>query len=267
LSKKIALSIFLFIVLFIVLMMLFQKISKKENIKHLLEQKLDGRLLPHEVNNQKKLNDILNNGIRSFELDLFFYTDTNHLSYFKIGHDKENLDQLIFETYLKKLKKYKIKKIWMDVKNVSTQNIDKILTRLNYLDKHYNIKPIVIFESALRSDQLRKISYAGFHTSYYLYNNPIHEMLLREDDKGLIKEANTIKQQIEKQEMKAISFNSLLYPFIKDYLEPILSSNIVYHTWKSVKFKNYNAIQKMQEKKYFQDKRIKTILYYYDAKD
>ncbi len=266
-SKKIALSIILLIVLFIVLIMLFEKISQKENIKDLLEQKLDGRLLPHEVNNQKRLNEILKNGIRSLELDLFFYTKNNNISYFKIGHDKEDLDQLIFETYLQKLKKYKIKKIWMDVKNVSEQNIDQILKRLNYLDKHYNIKPIVIFESALRSVKFKKISHAGFHTSYYLYNNPIHEMLLRKDHEGLIIAASTIKIQIEKQEMNAISFNSLLYPFIKNYLEPILSSNIVYHTWKSVKFKNYNAIQEMQQKEYFHDKRIETILYYYDAKD
>jgi len=267
LIKKIVFSIFLILVIFKLLLASFQHISQKKNIEDLLAQKLDGRMVPHEVNSFTKLNSILESGIRSFELDLFFQTKDNSISCFEIGHDKEDLGGTTFETYLKKIKPYKIKKIWMDVKNVSDKNIDLILNHLNYLDERYHIKSIIIFESSLQSEKLKKISDAGFHTSCYLFNNPVDQMLSTNNNKLLKEEANRIKIQIAKQHSEAISFNSSLYPFIKTYLEPIIPKDIVYHTWKSVEFKDRNAIKSIKKKKYFYDKRMKTILYYYYKKE
>jgi len=266
-KKKIILFIIVFTVISLISIKLLGRIFQQDNIQQILDQKLDGKLVPHEVNHHTKLNDILKHGLRSLEIDLHFHTDQNNTSYFQIGHDKKDLNKLTFESYLKILKHKNIKKIWLDIKNVTNENIDQILKHLIYLDTIYHIKSSIIFESSLRSPQLKKISDSGFHTSYYLFNNPIEHMLSESRDEALRKEAKKIKLQLEEQNMKAISFNSMLYPFIKKYLEPLLSKEIVYHTWKSGKLKNYNVIKKIKTEKYFQDKRVKTILYYYYDKE
>lgn len=259
--KKI-IYIAILIIFLLLLIVFYRNINQKQNIENLLSENLDGRMVPHEVNTIDKLNEITQNGIKSYEIDVHFNTDGN-VSYFEIGHDDKDLNGVKFESYLKQNKPLKIKKIWMDVKNVSDENIDKILEHLNKLDSQYQIKNIIIFETSTKSENLKKISDVGFHTSLYITNSPIDKMLEENDEKLMKKEAKNIANQISIQHPKAISFNSMLYPFVKTYLEPIIPKNISYHTWKSIKMQDRNAIKDLKNQTYFKDKRVKTILYYY----
>jgi heptose-I-phosphate ethanolaminephosphotransferase len=240
----------------------YNHFNKKQNLKIILSENLDGRMVPHEINTMDRLNEIIKNGIRSYEIDVHFNTKDN-VSYFEIGHDNEDLHGATLESYLKQTKQLKIKKIWMDVKNMSDENIDKALEHLKKLDAQYHIKNIIIFETPVKSEKLKKISDAGFHTSLYITNSPIDKMLKENDKELMKKEAKNIANQISIRHSKAISFNSMLYPFVKTYLEPIVPKNIVYHTWKSVKLQDRNAIKDVKNTKYFKDTRVKTILYYY----
>lgn len=259
--KKIIFITILIILIFLSIF-LYHYINQKQNTKDLLSENLDGRMVPHEINTLKKLNEILENGIRSYEIDIHFNTKDN-ISYFEIGHDNEDLHGTTFESYLKNTNSLKIKKIWLDVKNVSNENIDEILKHLNKLDSQYHIKGIVIFETPFKNAKMQKISDAGFETSFYISNSPIDKMIKANEKNMMKKEAENIANQISIQHSKAISFNSLLYPFVKTYLEPIIPKNIAYHTWKSVKMQDRNAISDVKNTKYFKDKRVKTILYYY----
>lgn len=259
--KKIIFIAILVILVFLAIF-LYREINQRQNIKDLLSENLDGRMVPHEINTIDKLNKITQQGIKSYEIDVHFNTKDN-ASYFEVGHDDEDLNGATFESYLKQTKSLKIKKIWLDVKNVSDKNIDRILKHLNKLDSQYQIKNIIIFETSTKSENLKKISDAGFQTSLYITNSPIDKMLEENDEKLMKKEAKNIANQISIQHSKAISFNSMLYPFVKTYLEPIIPKNITYNTWKSIKLQDRNAIKDIKNQTYFKDKRIKTILYYY----
>jgi len=76
-------------------------------------------------------------------------------------------------------------------------------------------------------------------------------------------EADRLNEQIRNQEVLAVSFDLSLYPFVKNYLEPKIPDNIVYHTWGSVKLCQFNAVGKLQQSDYFKDSRVKTIIYRY----
>ncbi len=260
--KKILL--FTLAIIFIILITIAFKSqqNQNQNINQLLQQELDGKLIPHKVNYINKLNNVLDDNLLSFEFDTIFNIQ-NSTPYFEIGHDKKELQGVSFEDYLKILKGKKIKKIWMDIKHVKESNIPAILNRLNYLDKIYKIKNILIFESNSISPKIKLISDAGYHTSYYL---PIDRLIMitKNDNILALKEATKIKEQINYQNLKAVSFPTYIYSFIKTNIEPIISDKIVYHTWDRYKFKKKDELIKIQKEDFFKDERVKTIIYSYD---
>ena len=70
----------------------------------------------------------------------------------------------------------------------------------------------------------------GWHTSYYLPTEKIQNLLVNDRHEDLELLALKICDQAEHQRLSAISFDGVLYPFVKKYLEPLLHENIVYHT-------------------------------------
>jgi hypothetical protein len=260
--KKLILTISLIALSIFIAILSTHTYFQNQNINKLLNKNLDGRVIPHKVNYINKLQNVLSDNIHSFEFDVNF-NNLEKNPYFEVGHDKKELKGISFEKYLKILKNKKIKKIWMDIKNVNDKNINQILQRLKYLDKLYNIKNILIFETSSTSSKVKIISDAGFHTSYYL---PVDKFFtINKNDKQQIKQlSNLIKHQILTQNLKAISFPTYIYPFVKNNIEPIISKDIVYHVWNHYKFKKKNEISKILEKDFFSDSRVKTILYSYD---
>lgn len=230
-------------------------------MKKLISQGLDGRLIPHKVNHLVKLKSVLQNNIRSFEVDLNFY-EKDGQKYFEIGHDKEDSEDLHLEDYLKIVNDLKIKKIWMDVKNLSEDNVDDILERLNYLDKHYHIKNRVIFETPSEIKDISKISDAGYHTSYYLPYS-LSFPLIQENPKVIKYQIEKVQRLIETQHIKALSFDSDLYPFVKKYLEPNIPKEIVYHSWTGHRIRHDKVLESLKEEDYYKDMRVKTIIYPY----
>ncbi len=243
----------LFFILFIALGIISYFIyEQNKNIVHIKTHNLDGRLVPHKENRKTKMESVLNDGLRSVELDMLFYPQNG--GYFEIGHDKKHARGFTFETYMKEMYPYKMKKIWMDVKNVTKENIGDIRKRLDYLDEKYAIKNIVLFESKITDAHYKLLSDAGYHTSYYLPGYTEEEFK---------EHATELSKQIEAQHVKAISFPSAKYPFIKEYLEPLISKDIVYHTWHTFKAKKRDAVYMIYDQDYYHDKRVKTMLYDY----
>lgn len=263
--KKILLSLLALVVIAIVSIVSIANHHQKKNITKLLSLNLDGRLIPHKANYTNKLKNILNDDLLSFEFDTVF-NDKVQTPFFEVGHDKKEINGTSFEDYLKLTKDEKIKKIWMDIKNLNENNIDKILTRLNYLNKKYNIKNILLFETSSTSPVVRVISDAGYHTSYYLPYTTL-ELISNKNDIAIKNEALRIKKQIKNQNFKAISFASSLYPFVKSYVEPIISKEIVYHTWEFFRMRKVGELSRIQKNTFYKDERIKTIIYtYYNNK-
>jgi len=260
--KKLSLAILISLVMVVATGVAVVKYNQYQNLQLLFQEGLDGRLIPHKANHLGKLEAIFESGIRSFELDLMFRQQGDQ-GYFEIGHDEKEAEGRTFESYLALLQTYSIKKIWMDVKNIDESNADAMLARLQYLDQTYGIKSIVIIESSTQSSRFKDFSEAGYHTSYYLPTSAISGLMAQNNPQALQREAKRIADLTLNQSLRAVSFVAALYPFVKTYLEPLISDEVVYHTWNLIKFKEYHALEKLKEKKIYQDPRIKTIIYSY----
>jgi len=260
--KKLSLAILALFIMVVATGVAIVKYNQYQNLQLLFKDELDGRLIPHKANHLGKLESIFDRGIRSFELDLMF-KQKGEQGYFEIGHDDKEAKGRTFESYLALLQPYPIKKIWIDVKNIDENNADAVLAHLEFLDQKYSIKPILLLESSTTSVLFQNFSKAGYHTSYYLPTAVINNLIEQNDPQALQLEAQRIHNLTLTQSLSAVSFAASLYPFVKTYLEPLISDNVVYHTWNIIMFKEYRALEQLKEKAIFKDPRIKTIIYSY----
>ena len=230
---------------------------QKKNTKYLIDTKKSSRIFPHRVNSIGKLHDIWNNGFRSFEVDVRF-GDTN-ATIFQMGHN-HGVMSLSLEEFLDTIDHLQIKRVRIDFKNLNKYNYKKALDRLQYLDKVFNIKNKFLIESGTTSEVFQAFNKNGWHTSYYLPTSQIIK-LMKKDNKAEMQElAIKIAKQTKIQNLDAISFDHRLYPFVKQYLEPLISDKIVYHTWYAPSLNSINFKAHLLKNKLYLDNRVKTLL-------
>ena len=229
---------------------------QRTNADLVQKNNLGNRLLPHRVNTLGKMLEITNTGIRAFETDVFFRPEGG---FFEVGHDAEVMTGMTLESFLEKIPR-DFEKIWLDIKNAGKTTIPAINKRLLELDKKFGLKSRVIIETSNKSASPSLLSDSGFHLSYYL---PTKETLviMGEDDKARRLLAKKLAGIAKGQNVGAVSFDLRLYKFVKDYLEPELPPQIVYHTWSpGVSFNNSNLLEEIQAREYFHDPKVETIL-------
>ena len=229
---------------------------QRTNADLVQKNNLGNRLLPHRVNTLGKMLEITNSGIRSFETDVLFRPESG---FFEVGHHEGVMTGMTLESFLEKVPR-DFEKIWLDIKNATQTTIPAINKRLIDLDKKFGLKSRVIIETSNKSASPSLLSDSGFHLSYYL---PTKETLviMGEDDKARKLLAKKLAGIAKGQTVGAVSFDLRLYKFVKDYLEPELPPQIVYHTWSpGVSFKNSNLLEEIQTREYFHDPKVETIL-------
>jgi len=236
---------------------------QNSNATYLIENNQSSRVFPHRVNTVGKLKDIWSDGFRSFEVDAYF--GNNNTNYFQVGHNEGVMGGSL-EELLKSVDYTRIQRVWLDFKNLNEQNYQDAMLRLEYLDGKFNIKKKFIVESGTTSGFFRELKKEGWHISYYLPTGAISKLLEEKDSKGLKELASKIASQIKVQNLSAVSFDSRLYPFVKEYLECLISDDIVYHTWWGPKIYRYNFRDRLQKNRLFLDKRVKTILVRYKSR-
>lgn len=230
--------------------------------KTVVSEGLDSRLIPGAVNTQNALSEILDIGVRSMEVDVFFVPG-NETGNLKLAHSKKDISDVSLEENMLVAGKHHLKKIWLDIKNLGKNNSDNLLASLENLDRLYNIKKYAIIETWSQGEELRAFSNAGFHTSYYLPTGPIRKLLKEDSQPAMKQEAGRIAELVKKQRFSAVSFHVDLYPFVKTYLEPLLDEHIVYHTWDSAGLYLPISLHRLKESPFYKDKRVKTIIYNY----
>ncbi|MBD79738.1 MAG: hypothetical protein CL840_12545 [Crocinitomicaceae bacterium] len=224
----------------------------------LLQQNQGLKYIPHRVNTKGMLFEVIEHGFKGMELDLVTEETENENAVFKIGHFEEKfMTNNTLEDVLQWDTKQQLQKIWLDVKNLDDANMGMFLSRLNQLDKKYNLKNRIIVESSTPSPEFKKISDGGFHTSYYLP----YSLFDLSDPKSKRNRAQQIINQIKSQKVAAISFDNGLYGFVVEYLEPGLNKEIIYHTWDTSKeFNDPDLLQQLQTADYWENERVKTVL-------
>lgn len=213
------------------------------------------RVYPHRVNTLGKLANVLYNGTTGIELDVFF-KENEHGKFFEVGHDNEAKAGMWLIEYLEKLKNRRIEKIWLDIKNLDEANVRQALARLEELNNMFGIKSTAIVESGCTDAVFSEMAAAGFHTSFYLPT-----WIKDKNTSEWLKLARQYANQLNGQKVSAVSFDAGLYPFVKDQLEPLLNSDVVYHTWDlSLEMADPKFKSILLTKAYFEDERVHSIL-------
>jgi hypothetical protein len=233
------------------------------NAKYLSDTNQTTRVMPHRVNSIGKLDDIWQVGFRSFECDVRF--GDNAQDRYVLGHDFGD-GGVDFEDLLLSKNYKEIKKIWLDFKNLDKDNYIKALDVLNNLDKKYSLKNKLIVESGTKGEFFKVFYDSGYHTSYYTPTSLIKKLLKQNDTDGMHNLADNIAKQVKAQHTSAVSFYHEIYPFIKEYLEPLLPNDVVYHIWYAPALYDNNFKANLLKNKLYLDKRVKTLLSTYRSK-
>ncbi|MEA1955097.1 MAG: hypothetical protein U9N02_01220 [Campylobacterota bacterium] len=227
------------------------------NSKYLIETEQSKRIIPHRVNSIGKLNDIWEEGFRSFECDVRFGDSNTKI--FRMGHDIGEMGT-DFESFLLSEDYEEIEKIWLDFKNLNSYNYKEALYALNNLDEKYSLKKKLIVESGTKDNFFDQFSDNGYHTSYYLPTGLIKKLLKEKKSDEMISLAQNISKQTKLQKLSAISFYHEIYPFVKKFLEPRISKDIVYHIWYSPALYDNRFKSKLLNNELYLNERVKTLL-------
>lgn len=230
---------------------------QKVNTQYLIDINQSSRVFPHRVNSVGKLKDIWQDGFRSFEIDARF--GDNNTTYFQIGHN-HGVMGVKMENFLSSVTYSEIERVWLDFKNLNKNNYKQAIERLDYLDKKFDLKRKTIVESGTTLPFFKELKKAGWHTSYYMPTEKIVTQLKENNVTEMKKLAVKIASQTKSQNLSAVSFDHKLYPFIKQYLEPLISDNIVYHIWYAPTLRKKSFPEELQKNKLYLDKRVKTLL-------
>ena len=233
--------------------------QQEKNIAILKDTKCDLRIIPQEVNSIGKLKDIWYYGYRAFEVDVHYgYDDQDN---FVMGYNQDEVSNMSFEQFIASIPYFGVKKICVSVKNLNQNNYSKILQRLKKLNSKFSLKEKLIIETETSGSFLSKFHEAGWYLSYKLPTNNVLNYLENNKTKEMLDLAKSVFKQIILQRFSAVSFDYRLYPFVKNYLERLLPDKIVYHIWDlTAKLYDANLRTILNQKNYYTDKRIKTIL-------
>ncbi|MGB0390517.1 MAG: phosphoethanolamine transferase [Salibacteraceae bacterium] len=236
---------------------------ERKNLIAILNDSGVTRVIPHRLNSKAIFYEAKSMGTQGFECDVVVSNNDEGVVELEIGHDPiGGMSGNTLEDILLWDPQNTMKKIWLDFKNLNESNADKVLARLNELEKKFDLKNRLIVESTSKSGVLKEFRNEGFHTSYYLPT----EAFLNGSNNEKTDLARRIADQIKNQNMSAISFDYKLLPDVVNYLEPLISNEIVYHTWDTSKnWNEWNLLPALKQTEYYQNPRVKTILIRYNS--
>lgn len=235
---------------------------QKVNTQYLVDSNQSSRVFPHRVDSIGKLKDIWNDGFRSLELDARF--GDNNTTFFQMGHN-HGVMGLKMEEFLLSVDYSEIGRVWLDFKNLNQSNYREAIKRLEYLDRKYGVKKKFIVESSTTAPFFKEVRKTGWHTSYYMPTGKIVKLLKDKDITEMNKLAKIIATQTKLQNVSAVSFDNRLYPFVKQYLEPLIDKDVVYHIWYAPSLSSSSFQQELQKSTLYLDKRVKTLLTSYKS--
>jgi heptose-I-phosphate ethanolaminephosphotransferase len=202
---------------------------------------------------------------------------------FKMGHAPDKLYDMTLDEYLSLIPLDKINNIWLDMKNLDEKDISRVIEKLNKLDEKYKLKNKMLIENVSVYPKMKEFTENGWRNCFYLFfrfnrqdvnKGFSYEMLQiilnmdnlsSEEDIKLRKFAYEIARYIQEQKSTDLSFHPKLYPFVKKYLEPLISPSIKYNTFSienMPEIDSINFIDELTKRKIpiLSDERVRIIL-------
>lgn len=197
----------------------------------------------HRVNSIEKLNAALGH-FRGVELDLIY---VSHLKTLDVRHPPALTIDLTFEKYLDAIPKDNSPFLWLDIKNLTSENASEIFKRISFLlkEKRYPIKKLLI--ESQHPEALELFNDAGFQTSYYL---PVG--LSKKSTFELDLAIDTIQLALSKNKKMGVSSSYLDYEIMSKFFPERQK-----YVWKidGLTFTNYS-----QTRKILKDTTVKVVL-------
>jgi heptose-I-phosphate ethanolaminephosphotransferase len=235
-----------------------------KNHGELSKRKLLSRVIPTGINTMGKFKEAQFDGFDSFELDLIYRKDKG--GYMEVGLDESSEAGSTLQDFLKIVHQSEGQKIWLNIKNLTPDNISDLTHHLLQLDKTYDLKGKVVIESETTEERFSKLSEAGFTTSYKLPKAVLLKLLSEGSEIELEKRAEELSRQIKRQKVKSISFDHKLFSFVENNLKKHLDAQIIFHTRdSSLSLKDENFMSHLISKPYFSNQRVKTIRVHYHS--
>lgn len=136
----------------------------------------------------------------------------NHI--FDVTHDIDTTFNLKIASYFDYMQE-KDGRMWMDIKNLTSENKLSVLSRLNMLINHFEIeKERLIIESS-NWEALAAFTENEFYTSYYVPFDEPDEL----DDEEIDSCINELQKIADSRAVRALSFPEDWYDEIKDKLD------------------------------------------------
>ena len=218
-------------------------------------------VIPHRVNSIGKLKEIWFDGYRSFEIDLFYNKNRNC---FLVGNGVNVMTDLCFKDFLSFIEVKKLKKVWLDIKNLHNTNIGGVVARLNHINEVTELKEKFIIEVHTQDKSFKNLAVQGYHTCYSL---PISTLKLLKENKlyEMRQNSQKIAKYIESCDFKHLCFDELLLSFVENHLQELINVNVTYHIRSVSNLTHKDFMEQISNKKYYTNSRVRTILVDYES--
>ncbi|HOC42012.1 MAG TPA: sulfatase-like hydrolase/transferase [Thermoanaerobaculales bacterium] len=236
---------------------------QRKNLQLLRASGLATRYVPHRVNTLGKLAQIVWDGAKGAEADVWI---DESLGTIRVGHDLESLTDGTLEELLSSPAAGTLEKLWLDLKNLTPRNVDFLQQEILDLDRRHGLKDRTIVETSNPSVDLGALRAAGFHTSYYLPTSDMLTVIERSDAAASVALADTIARRASAGAFAAVSFDARAYPFVSKYLAPRLERAVVFHVWDlGTKMWQPDLLAHLRRSGFFADPRVATVLLPYHS--
>lgn len=201
--KKFLRSILWFLGTFLLLLLVYSYSPYKIEFKGSYD-----KIWAHRTNSSYKLNSALNY-FKGVELDLVYNELTNT---FDVNHPPSKSVNLNFIDLIANIKQEQQPYIWLDIKNLNSNNAFLILKKLQTIFGEFNFKYDKILIETRYPEALPIFTEKGFLTSYYL---PYR--LYKKSEQELDVELNKIRTIVKEQPNIGISSSHKDYDIINKY--------------------------------------------------
>lgn len=137
------------------------------NNKRLIEQKDLSKIWVHRVNDLQKL-QLLRRMHKNVEVDIIVQQNNDEVQLL-VGHDVNDPENFPLSSYLKVLKGKQPIKLWLDIKNVTLENQNLFLQKLESLIKENELNKNQFLLESTNLNIAQNYMEAGYLSSYYIW--------------------------------------------------------------------------------------------------
>lgn len=199
------------------------------------------RLWIHRVNSAEKLSR-LQSIKKNVEVDLILEMDSNNSIQILVGHDQSDPTNFPISKYFEVIKNNKQIKLWLDLKNINSNNFDHFITRFEQLLLIYNLDKTQFILESVDINIAKQFKTNGYQSSFYIWVDNVHNLSEKEKEKKLLQ----LFSVVEESKLTRLSFDhNLILPAKNIFQEKL--PYIKFYSWNTGKYYRKDQIYASQQ--------------------